>query len=69
MLRQSMEDYRQALASASSIASLDQALRLGEISTFEYFMEMSFYQNALLHVLKTEWDYQVAVAELMQFLL
>lgn len=67
LLRKSMEEYRAALNASSNTALLDKALRLGEISTIEYFLELSFYQNALLHVLKTEWDYQVAVAELTQF--
>lgn len=69
MLRKSIEAYRDALSASSNMILLDKALRLGEISTIEYFLESSFYQNALLHVLKTEWDYQVAVAELMQYLL
>jgi outer membrane protein, heavy metal efflux system len=66
-LRKSVEEYAFALSSVGNEALLDKALRLGEISTIEYFLEMSFYQNALLHFLKTERDYQVAVAELMQY--
>ena len=66
-LKKSMDEYQTALASANNTALLDKALRLGEISTIEYFLEMSFYQNATLHFLKTAWDYQAAVAELMQY--
>jgi cobalt-zinc-cadmium efflux system outer membrane protein len=43
------------------------ALRLGEITVIEYFLETSLYQNALLHFLKTEHEYHAAVAELMQY--
>jgi outer membrane protein, heavy metal efflux system len=66
-LRKSLDEYSAAIASVSNAALLDKALRLGEITTIEYFLEMSFYQNAWLHFLKTERDWQVAVAELMRY--
>ena len=66
-LRKSLEEYSSAISSVSNEALLSKALQLGEITTIEYFMEMSFYQNAMFHFLKTERDYHVAVAELMQF--
>ncbi len=66
-LRKSLDEYSEAIASVSNAALLEKALRLGEITTIEYFLEMSFYQNALFHYLKTERDYQVAVAELIRY--
>lgn len=66
-LKKSLDEYQLAISSVSNTALLDKALRLGEITVIEYFLEMSFYQNALLHFLKTERDFQVAVAELMQY--
>jgi outer membrane protein, heavy metal efflux system len=66
-LRKSLEEYRAALSSVSNTALQEKALRLGEITVIEYFLETSFYQNALLHFLKTEHDFQVAVAELMRY--
>ncbi|MBK8567938.1 MAG: TolC family protein [Saprospiraceae bacterium] len=66
-LAKSLDDYAAAIATVSNAALLDKALRLGEITTIEYFLEVSFYQNALLHYLKTERDYQVAVAELLRY--
>ena len=66
-LKKSLDEYSTAISSVSNAALLDKALRLGEITTIEYFLEMSFYQNALLHFLKTERDYQVAVAELFRY--
>lgn len=66
-LKQSLDEYRTAIASVSNTALLDKALQLGEITTIEYFLEMSFYQNALLHYLRTEREYQAAVAELMKY--
>ncbi len=66
-LRKSLDEYRLAISSVSNTALLDKALRLGEITVIEYFLETSLYQNALLHFLKTELEYQVSVAELMQY--
>ncbi|MCF8244950.1 MAG: TolC family protein [Saprospiraceae bacterium] len=66
-LRKSLDEYRSTIASVSNTALLDKALRLGEITVIEYFLETSFYQNALLHYLETEREYQVAVAELMRY--
>ncbi len=66
-LRKSLDEYRSAIASVSNTALLDKALRLGEITVIEYFLETSFYQNAMLHFLKTEREYQVSVAELMKY--
>ncbi len=66
-LKKSLDEYRTAISSVSNTALLDKALRLGEITVIEYFLETSFYQNALLHFLKTEREYQVAVAGLMKY--
>lgn len=66
-LKRSLDEYQLVMTLVSNTALLDKALRLGEITTMEYFLEMSFYQNAMLHVLKTEHDYHVAVATLMKY--
>jgi cobalt-zinc-cadmium efflux system outer membrane protein len=66
-LRKSLDEYSSAISSVSNTALLDKALRLGEITVIEYFLETSLYQNALLHFLKTEHEYHAAVAELMQY--
>jgi hypothetical protein len=55
------------MSSISNKALLDKALRLGEITVIEYFLETSFYQNAVLHFLKTEHEYHGAVAEMMKY--
>ncbi len=66
-LKKSLDEYRFAISSVSNTALLDKALRLGEITVIEYFLETSFYQNAMLHFLKTEREYQISVAELMKY--
>jgi hypothetical protein len=55
------------MSSISNKALLEKALRLGEITVIEYFLETSFYQNAVLHFLKTEHEYHGAVAEMMKY--
>ncbi|MCF8239427.1 MAG: TolC family protein [Saprospiraceae bacterium] len=66
-LKKSMDEFQTALSKASNTALLDKALRLGEITTIEYFLEMSFYQNATIHYFKTEKEYQLAVAALYKY--
>jgi len=66
-LQAALEQYNSILAGVQSIALLDKALALGEISTLEYFLEVNLYQNAILAYLKTEWEYQVVMAELLKY--
>ncbi len=66
-LKNALDQYREGIAGISNISLLDKALRLGEITTIEYFLELSFYQNALEYYLKTEYDYQAVLAELFKY--
>ena len=66
-LKKSFNEYSSVIASISNITLLDKALRLGEITVIEYFLETSFYQNALLHLLKLEKEYHVTLAEIMKY--
>lgn len=66
-LRKSLDEYQLAISAISNLELLDKSLRLGKITTIEYFLEVSFYQNALLHFLKTEHDYHAALAALMKY--
>ena len=68
-LQEMLQQYNTALSGIQSIALLDKALALGEISTAEYFLEWSLYQNAQLRQLETEWAFQQLAAKLYQFLL
>lgn len=66
-LRVSREEYRDAMSMISNTTLLDKALAFGEITTIEYFLELSFYNNASLHLLELERDYVMAVARLLQY--
>lgn len=68
-LKKSMADFQSTLASANNTSLLNKARRLGEITTIEYFLETSFYQNALLHYFKTELQYHLTVATLLRYTL
>lgn len=68
-LQEMLQQYNTALSGIQSIALLDKALALGEISTAEYFLEWSLYQNAQLRQLETEWEFQQLAAKLYQYLL
>ena len=67
VLKKSFNEYSFVISSISNITLLDKALRLGEITVIEYFLETSFYQNALLHLLKLEKEYHVTLAEIMKY--
>lgn len=63
----SLDQYQEAISTIGNTRLLDKALALGEITTIGYFLEISFYQNALLHFLKTEQEYHAAVASLFKY--
>jgi hypothetical protein len=66
-LKKSFNEYSFVISSINNTTLLDKALRLGEITVIEYFLETSFYQNALLHLLKLEKEYHVTLAEIMKY--
>lgn len=66
-LKKSFNEYSVVMSSINNITLLDKALRLGEITVIEYFLETSFYQNALLHLLKLEKEYHVTLAEILKY--
>ncbi|MEZ5031118.1 MAG: TolC family protein [Saprospiraceae bacterium] len=62
-----LTEYREIMTTVQQPDLLNKSLRLGEITTMEYFLEMSFYQNAILHLYKAERDFQIAVARLLKY--
>lgn len=62
-----LQEYTSVISGISNTALLDKALQLGEINVVTYFLETSFYQNVLFHYLKTEYEYQRVVAEMMKY--
>jgi outer membrane protein, heavy metal efflux system len=68
-LKITLDEYRTLFSSLNNVTLLDKALSLGQISTIEYFMEMTYYYEALKNYLKTEMEYHKVVAELYKYLL
>ena len=66
-LKTTLEEYQTIFSSLNNVALLDKSLSLGEISTIEYFIEMSFYYESLKNYLKTEMEYNKVVAELYKY--
>jgi len=66
-LRITLTEYENLFASLNDIELLDKSLKLGQISTIEYFMEMTYYYDALKNYLKTEMEYNKVVAELYKY--
>ena len=66
-LKTTLDQYQTVLSSIQSTTLLDKALALGEITTLEYFLELSLYQNAILYSLSTEWEYQAILVQLFKY--
>lgn len=66
-LKVTLDEYRTVFATLNSVELLDKSLSLGQISTIEYFMEMTYYYEALKNYLKTEMEYNKVAAELLKY--
>ncbi len=66
-LTTTINEYRSLFTSINNIELLDKSLALGQISTIEYFMEMSYYYTALNNFLVSEKQYHITIAELYKY--
>ena len=66
-LKITLDKYQTLFSSLNNVELLDKSLSLGQISTIEYFMEMTYYYEALKNYLKTEMEYNKVVAELYKY--
>ncbi|AZA56525.1 MULTISPECIES: TolC family protein [Bacteroidota] len=66
-LQKTLDEYQTVLESINSIQLLDKALRFGEITTIQYFLEASYYYQASNNYLLTEKEYQDVIAELLKY--
>jgi outer membrane protein, heavy metal efflux system len=69
VLRESLRDFEELMAKPENLRLLEKALRLGEISAAEYFMELSFYYDAYDRFLELEAEAQQKAAELLRYTL
>jgi outer membrane protein, heavy metal efflux system len=66
-LKITLDKYQTLFSSLNNVELLDKSLSFGQISTIEYFMEMTYYYEALKNYLKTEMEYNKVVAELYKY--
>ena len=66
-LKLSMEEYEELLSTISTERLLSKALELGEISTIEYFMELTYLYNAYDQYLFLENEYHETIAKLFKY--
>ena len=62
-----LAEYQTAFTSLNNTTLLNKSLVSGQISTIEYFMEMSYYNNAFNNYLQTEKEYYEVIAELYKY--
>lgn len=66
-IKTTLEEYRNTLTEIQSNVLLNKALRLGQISAIEYYMELNYFNASLKHYLATERDYYAICAELLKY--
>lgn len=66
-LQNTLQEYDELLTGLNNTALLEKALRLGEISSIEFFMEIMYFYEAEDKYLRLENEYQQAVAELLKY--
>jgi outer membrane protein TolC len=66
-LQKTVEDYQNVLSNINSVQLLDKALRFGEITTIQYFLEVSYFYTATNNFLLAEKEYNEVIAELYRY--
>lgn len=68
-LKLSYKDYMDLIGSLSSVEMLDKAMKAGQITVIEFFMELSSYYVTYDNLLKIEKEYFTVVAKLNKYLM
>jgi outer membrane protein, heavy metal efflux system len=63
----SMQEYRDLLSTLNNTELLNKALRLGQITIIQYFLDEAYYFSAYDKYLQLEWEYHLAAARLYKF--
>ncbi len=66
-LKITLSEYQTVFASLNNTTLLNKALASGQISTIEFFMELSYYYNAFNNYLQIEKEYYEVIAELYKY--
>jgi len=66
-LKENLDNYSLALESVNNLDLLKKSLDLGEISSIEYFTEISYFYQIYDDYLINEKEYQMAVNDLLRY--
>lgn len=66
-LKKSLFQYQELISEVKNVDLLEKALMFGEISTIEYFMELTLFYSTYDRLLKIEKEYNQTIAELYKF--
>jgi outer membrane protein, heavy metal efflux system len=67
VLKSTLEEYNEIFRTSDNATLLDKSRKGGNISSIEYFMELSYFYSAFDSSLKTEKEYQQTIAQLFRF--
>lgn len=62
-----LQEYEKVFSEQRNLELLEKALKLGEISSIEYFLEITFFYKAFDNYLITERDYYKTISELFKY--
>ncbi len=62
-----LEQYQAVFSTLNNTALLNKSLLLGQISSIEYFIELSYYHNSYDNYLETEKEYYEVIAGLYKY--
>jgi outer membrane protein, heavy metal efflux system len=65
--KNAMQEYNRVIVSLRNTELLDKALRLGQITIIQYFLDQNYYFSTYDKYLQLELEYHKAVAELYKF--
>ena len=66
-LHAALTEYKQLLATVNNTELLDKALKLGEISSIQYFLEINYLYSSFDKYLQLEKEYYSVIAELYKY--
>jgi cobalt-zinc-cadmium efflux system outer membrane protein len=67
--KKAMQNYDNLVSSLNNTALLDKALKFGQITAIQYFMELGYFYAAHDRRLQLEYEYYKAVVELYKYML
>jgi len=62
-----LTEYKQVLTAINNMELLEKALKLGEISSIQYFMEVNYFYSSFDKYLQFEKEYYLVIAELYKY--